>query len=115
MSRRETWEETEAREEQDDDIYEQLLRQKDSLKGFPSFQKITIMGEQYSIRWILYYAQARMAGISCMYLSQEYANDLMFDHDDWERHGVTSRPRDMKLLWHAQQYMAKHGLYQKPK
>lgn len=116
MSRRETWQERAAREEMDDDLSSDLLEQPDPFQYCPSFKKVTIMREKYSIRWILYYAQARMRGVSCMYISSCYANDRVFGLlEEGEHHYVSSTKRDGAMLYFAQQYMAKHGLYQKPK
>lgn len=116
---------TSAEQEQEDSrLYHKLSAQADPYKETSNARDIQIDNELYSIHWLLLYAQARNAGIACMYRSGGYANERMFPHRDgakrecyscYEPYDLMSRERDAKFLANANEYLREHGLYQKPK
>lgn len=105
---RETAHQQELREDRDSELYGEMVSRDISYKHVPIRRNIKIGRKKYSLRWILHYAQARNSGISCMYISYDYANDRMYDDDEQvtehEWHEVQDQRLDIKLLWQARQY-----------
>lgn len=112
-------------ERHDSLIMRRLLDSKDIYPDAPNDRYIEIKGIKYSIHWILCYAQARNAGVTCMYSSGEHANERLYSHrnPDFGREyhrcynepgNPFSRKRDTLLLAKANEYLREHGLYQKP-
>lgn len=105
MSEEDEFEEMTAEEEREDregDLFDKLTGQPDRYRNEPIDQCIGVGRNTYSIRWILYYAQARHAGIACMYSSSMFANDMITVK---EYHEVQDRRTDYLLLWQAQLYL----------
>lgn len=99
-------------EGEDSKIYYKIVAQMSPHHNADPTPKIRLFGERYSIKWILYYSEARRAGISCMQTCRTYAFRM---GGEVEFHEVDSRNKDMRLLWVADRYMSQHGLYRKPK
>lgn len=105
-------EERKQGEAEDLEIYYKIIGYQSPYANADHTPKIRLFGERYSIKWILYYSEARRAGISCMQTCRTYAFRKL---GEVEFHEVDSRDKDMRLLWVANRYMAQNGLYRKPK
>ncbi len=102
---RETDWDRESREKTEEKTYQRMLGEVDKYKDDSVEENIRIGRERFSIRWILYYAEARNAGkIACMYMASMYANDMMDEY-----HDIDDRRRDYMLLWQADLYLKAQG------
>lgn len=58
--------------------------------------------DQCSPRWLLYYREARMAGVSCMKMSNHYAYMRLAYQHVMENHLIQERAVDHQILYQAQ-------------
>lgn len=75
--------------------------------------EVQVGGEWFSWLWILYYAQARNSGISCMQTSSGYAIKRLMNRAKFPRseyRDIQDRDLDHELLFRAACYLRDHGL-----
>lgn len=111
----ETQEEREEREGTDNEIINDLYDEPFAKQPKDRVIKIEGIKELLSVQWLLYYARARNAGVSCMWSASDIANDYIYAPGSAEFHDIESRSVDHNILFWAHQYMTQHGLYEKPK
>lgn len=106
------------RESLDSRIQNRLMAEGRPYEKEDDNNNIHVMGRDFSMKWILYYAQARFAGISCMKTSNHYAIRQSAT-DSSERYlmkawyNVQDRALDHQLLYIAQKRMLEAGYFQK--
>lgn len=101
-------------QERRDEIILRGLRGK--TQCYSASRERTVMLEQgkFSPLWLLFYAQARMAGVACRNSSGCYANIAVYygatkyeDHT-WELRDDEHNTLDLALLWAAHQLITEH-------
>lgn len=96
--RRRTWEEIEAQEERDYEIYGQIIGCLPSHLAEMSWEKTVKLNRiPYSLKWVLLYAYARNRGIACITTAANYANRESWC-PPWCRREVQALVQDRKLM-----------------
>lgn len=106
----ETIEQKKVREAKDRILEQHLRYSPDPYPDESWVQTIQIGTHLFSPHWILSYAQARRAGVTCMLVSFYYAMWRSMHRGDRvvgpvETHEINDQRMDYLLLWHAQQLL----------
>ncbi len=103
----ETIEQEEKREAKDNEIILRLMESDPSYRNAPTVRSFKIGHRRHSIRWLLYYEQARNAGVSCRYSAQRYAI-FCLDCQEWYEN-YPSIVEEQLILYLAMKYRKEHG------